>query len=220
MHFTGAARATGLAAAGLAGPYVKGGTPGGDVEAVGHDVDRNPPARDGADVPGGGVADRGDDHAPPAPPEQRVEDAVERARQRVPHAVHGDHHRQARAYGGTYPHPGERRNGPGVDVHHIGTPGGHQPEQVPAPARVDGQVEGQAGDDAVDPGDALAGGRGGHLDLVTGLGLRPHQIGHLHLDAAEPWQVTVTDVKDPHPASLAEPATRFKRDHLPRATGS
>jgi hypothetical protein len=84
---------------------------------------------------------------------------------------------------------------------------------------VDGEVEGHAGDDPVDPRDALARGRGGHLDIVTGLGLRPHEIGHLYLDAAEPGQVTVTHVKDPHPATLAEPATRFKRDLTEPAGG-
>ncbi|GII91500.1 hypothetical protein Ssi02_17310 [Sinosporangium siamense] len=34
--------------------------------------------------------------------------------------------------------------------------------------------------------------------------LHPDQIRDLHLDAAQPGQVTVTDMEDPHPASLPE----------------
>ncbi|GAA3007832.1 hypothetical protein GCM10017559_32590 [Streptosporangium longisporum] len=67
---------------------------------------------------------------------------------------------------------------------------------------MDRQVEGEARDDPVHSGQGFTRGGRGHLDLVTRLPLHPDQIGDLYLDPAQAWQVTVTDVEDPHRASV------------------
>lgn len=82
--------------------------------------------------------------------------------------------------------------------------------------RVNRQVERKPRRQAVYTGQLLTRCRGGHLDIVAGLPLRTDEVGDLNLDAAEPREVTVADVKDPHRARLAECVTPIK----PSATGT
>jgi hypothetical protein len=73
-----------------------------------------------------------------------------------------------------------------------------------------GEVEREPGHDAVHAREGLPRCGGRHFDRVTRLSLLPYEVGHLHLDAAETWEVTVTDVQDPHQTRLAEAGTAIK----------
>ncbi|GII56755.1 hypothetical protein Pth03_51440 [Planotetraspora thailandica] len=59
-------------------------------------------------------------------------------------------------------------------------------------------------------GQGLTGRGGRHLDVVPGLSLNPDDVGDLHLDAPEPREVAVADVKDPHRVRVAEHAAGIK----------
>ena len=195
-----------------------GHPPPGGVDRVGQHQHLHPGAERTAYRRRGGLAHRRPLHGPVG---QAGDGAAERRQhpEGRPEGVHGDQGRDVAGRGPPGDAEGERREHRDVGVHDVGP--GQRVEDLTGRAAGTGDRDPREGH----PGHPVRVGcagpaRRGREDpgVVSLAALLGHEVGHVGLDAAQPRQVAVGDVEDPHQATCRTWPRRCAHSHAARPT--